>query len=204
MGSDSSLIDAGRVGQRFNSRSRVGSDFRGWSDCPSRAVSIHAPAWGATEEGVPLVAHGRVSIHAPAWGATRPDAHAIRRIGVSIHAPAWGATHFSSHACIIPWVSIHAPAWGATGLPHSLGPLASVSIHAPAWGATFGATGRRSQAFCFNSRSRVGSDFCAALSRAGVLMFQFTLPRGERLDKGFTMVFRDVSIHAPAWGATSV
>ena len=33
-----------------------------------------------------------VSIHAPAWGATRPAGDSPGRIHVSIHAPAWGAT----------------------------------------------------------------------------------------------------------------
>ena len=66
---------------------------------PSRIrVSIHAPAWGATIEGLWSKAHKAVSIHAPAWGATvaaqAPDPIA----GVSIHAPAWGAT-FQRHLC---------------------------------------------------------------------------------------------------------
>ena len=33
-----------------------------------------------------------VSIHAPAWGATNMLGHRFRRVTVSIHAPAWGAT----------------------------------------------------------------------------------------------------------------
>ena len=98
----------------FNPRARVGRDGH---DAPAYVdtwVSIHAPAWGATN------AHGydnrmaAVSIHAPAWGATRarrpapapscsfnPRARVGRDGGlvqirkgfmVSIHAPAWGAT----------------------------------------------------------------------------------------------------------------
>ena len=35
-----------------------------------RAVSIHAPAWGATMALYVLVMSEQVSIHAPAWGAT--------------------------------------------------------------------------------------------------------------------------------------
>jgi len=33
-----------------------------------------------------------VSIHAPAWGATAGQRHGQGAGGVSIHAPAWGAT----------------------------------------------------------------------------------------------------------------
>ena len=38
----------------------------------------------------------KVSIHAPAWGATQLDGQALLPLAVSIHAPAWGATshHF--------------------------------------------------------------------------------------------------------------
>ena len=35
------------------------------------SVSIHAPAWGATNAHAYMCEHVRVSIHAPAWGATR-------------------------------------------------------------------------------------------------------------------------------------
>ena len=54
-------------------------------------------------------------------------------------------------------VSIHAPAWGATHGRPTPGPGFKVSIHAPAWGATL-------------QRPRLGRS----------LLFQFTLPHGER------------------------
>ena len=57
---------------------------------------------------------------------------------------------------------------------------------------------------CFNSRSREGSD-----SHLGIeclrLRFQFTLPRGERRRRiGELLPCGDVSIHAPARGATAL
>ncbi len=85
--------EAGRRA-RFNPRPRMGGD--GQVLVIGRAaeeVSIHAPAWGATEalcgraDGV-----GAVSIHAPAWGATLPCLRRGQARHVSIHAPAWGAT----------------------------------------------------------------------------------------------------------------
>ena len=56
------------------------------------AVSIHAPAWGATAPRYTVIPADRVSIHAPAWGATRGDDFGGGVVLVSIHAPAWGAT----------------------------------------------------------------------------------------------------------------
>ena len=105
-----------------------------------KAVSIHAPAWGATPLPGQRPPHIPVSIHAPAWGATCPQsgqswqdcgfnprtrvgcdvggqgAHGVGGI-VSIHAPAWGATKFRRNDISVTMVSIHAPAWGATGTP---------------------------------------------------------------------------------------
>ena len=76
----------------------------------------------------------------------------------------------------------------------------------------------------FNSRSRVGSDAVHVGLGVGRLLFQFTLPRGERhgalacffshagfnsrsrvgsdSEGGKPFVVAPVSIHAPAWGAT--
>ena len=112
---------------------------------------------------------------------------------VSIHAPAWGSD----------------PAWAAKrfnprsreGATRSRRDFIEVSIHAPAWGATSrsrqvdvarfqstlprgerpGRSGDRPGERCFNPRSRVGSD-----------------PTATAVDR-----IADVSIHAPAWGATS-
>ena len=99
---------------RFNSRSRVGSDVLR-AGCLLRVrVSIRAPAWGATNGATLLFDSRDVSIRAPAWGATimvvriepeeksfnsrsrvgsDPVARSSRQDGrVSIRAPAWGAT----------------------------------------------------------------------------------------------------------------
>ena len=98
--------------KRFNPRTRVGCDaliclvqksywfqsthprgvrLRWHTASVAKAVSIHAPAWGATCMS-PLARLFLVSIHAPAWGATFSRVgYSIAHI-VSIHAPAWGAT----------------------------------------------------------------------------------------------------------------
>ena len=59
--------------------------------------------------------------------------------------------------------------------------LEEISIHAPAWGATQkGGTGNEA-VYNFNPRSRVGSDITPAGVKSGNRKFQSTLPRGERL-----------------------
>ena len=77
----------------FNPRARMGRDRIGWlvnqknaefqstrphgarhqqqrAELLSQAVSIHAPAWGATSFIKEKLDPPKVSIHAPAWGAT--------------------------------------------------------------------------------------------------------------------------------------
>ena len=101
---------------------------------------------------------------------------------VSIHAPAWGATPYKAVA--LPGkslVSIHAPAWGAT--------------HPPPW------CGRDRDGF--NPRTRVGCDDAKRNYQSQARKFQSTHPRGvRRVAPGHTVTRFDVSIHAPAWGAT--
>jgi len=55
-----------------------------------------------------------VSIHAPARGATSSSWSRAWRLPVSIHAPARGATIATGTALLAEVVSIHAPARGAT------------------------------------------------------------------------------------------
>ena len=101
-------------------------------------------------------------------------------IQVSTHAPAWGATASAPDISSATTVSTHAPAWGATMAQVDLLNANKVSTHAPAWGATPKDT-------LLNS----------------YLMFQPTLPHGERQEKPyFAMKLQQVSTHAPAWGAT--
>ena len=55
-------------------------------------ISIHAPAKGATLDGVTAALRFCISIHAPAKGATVWATFAVREKTISIHAPAKGAT----------------------------------------------------------------------------------------------------------------
>jgi len=78
-----------------------------------------------------------------------------------------------------------------------------VSIHAPAWGATFGGTFWRTGKRCFNPRPRMGGDLWRNLLEDRQTLFQSTPPHGGRQERGAALIFvEQVSIHAPAWGAT--
>jgi len=121
-----------------------------------------------------------VSIHAPAWGATQRKCSCSRIWCVSIHAPAWGATYACYFVCYGFFVSIHAPAWGATSAitgkddpnimfqstrPHGARrglclrkTSKTVSIHAPAWGATDLPISLDNVCPSFNPRARMGRD----------------------------------------------
>ena len=129
----------------------------------------------------------------------------VDRLNVSIHAPAWGATLADSAGIGVLHVSIHAPAWGATSPP------TTTSAPSPSFNSRSRVgSDRRSGRFCgrragFNSRSRVGSDTRPPAPPKPRRRFQFTLPRGER-QSVFCRFFEtiEVSIHAPAWGATLV
>ena len=100
-------------------------------------------------------------------------------------------------------VSIHAPAWGATRRHCERKPPETVSIHAPAWGATREAL-TRGQKQWFQFTLPHGERLANLATIIEAAEFQFTLPHGERqCTDGPQRPSERVSIHAPAWGATS-
>ena len=150
----------------------------------------------------------------------------VRLHRISIHAPAWGATSFSPQGGGAQGISIHAPAWGATPLIDLLHQQRRISIHAPAWGATFIAISRlypsrfqstrpRGARLLFNPYIDEISRFQSTRPRGARLRqvhlialinkFQSTRPRGaRRLFVCLHFASMGISIHAPAWGATSL
>ena len=187
-------------------------------------VSIRAPAWGATG------ADGRnrqvfcVSIRAPAWGATRQARLLADRVGFQSALP-HGERLPSRPA------QVSEPEF-QSALPHGERPHiaihrisgADVSIRAPAWGATCSKKRVTPSGRGFNPRSRMGSDRRRKTTSSGVGAFQSALPHGERPHRvrwprarsRFNPRSRmgsdarrpldrhrhEVSIRAPAWGAT--
>ncbi len=146
----------------FNPRARGGRDpHRCMAHRADAAVSIHAPAGGATGADGNTRRYRGVSIHAPAGGATQtspptwrvassfnPRARGGRdcRVACSQSRPQLFQSTRPRGArlmvCFPPssvsWVSIHAPAGGATRPARGNGHGRGVSIHAPAGGATPG------------------------------------------------------------------
>ena len=166
----------------FNPRTRVGCD----------AVSVP----------VNLTAAG-VSIHAPAWGATQDLEEELPISLVSIHAPAWGATEVEQ------WQRLHRYRFQSThprGVRHAnrhhITHATGVSIHAPAWGATLsgGSSPRRTSRF--NPRTRVGCDPGWMQSNGARLVSIHAPAWGATAAVLPTFAAVEVSIHAPAWGAT--
>ena len=191
----------------FNPRTRVGCDGQLVLSISQRLfVSIHAPAWGATPR--------------PLTGFLRHKSFNPRtRVGCDRRLPRPNSLLYwfqSTHPRGVRLAVLHLPAQ-----------LVRVSIHAPAWGATAAAHARRHALCGFNPRTRVGCDIRGDKEFGGDNWFQSTHPRGVRPQAGVPEVEaqawfqsthprgvrpgdrhpRDhqqpVSIHAPAWGATS-
>ena len=188
-------------------------------------VSIHAPAWGATVRAEARGAAVDVSIHAPAWGATRAALRAVTCGVFQFTLPRGERPCASWRMLTGQSVSIHAPAWGATALQGSPLPDPRRFKSRSRVGSDRRPRGRVTTGAGFNSRSRVGSDPPARETPAKRRQFQFTLPRGERRRRRgrpgrrsrrfnsrsrvgsdraqvATITYDQVSIHAPAWGAT--
>ena len=167
----------------FNPRARVGRD-REARDDPTAvcAVSIHAPAWGATRS------HGGEGVDSLCFNPR----------------PAWGATTLVTWLVAQGWTFQSTRPRGARHAIHNeLRQGRIVSIHAPAWGATRLIFVEACAAVGFNPRARVGRDLVGSLPLHGLDEFQSTRPRGAR--HGNKQCFigpSEVSIHAPAWGAT--
>ena len=191
-------------------------------------VSIHAPAWGATSCwpacgasrwcfnprtrvgcDVLLVFGGLVFIGfnpRTRVGCDRLIAAALDwELEVSIHAPAWGATIDTARKALSAGVSIHAPAWGATGpslqqsaILQSFNPRTRVGCDRPA-------VHRRVWTASFNPRTRVGCDMNRiSCPRARSCFNPRTRVGCDLFEQAQALRELSVSIHAPAWGATSV
>ena len=186
----------------FNPRSHTGSD-RLISKAPlANVISIHAPAWGATQVYSLFACGPNISIHAPAWGATPKfkDTDKASEFQSTLphgerHDPAKAAAQSGGYfnpRSRMGSDSVTSNIWrynmdfnprsrmgsdGPSDLPRE---HRGISIHAPAWGATRAERPDWTPVINFNPRSRMGSDGASKLM----------------------MDLSNISIHAPAWGAT--
>ena len=157
-GSDDYKQEEVNMGIDFNPRSREGSDNTTQSPvCIIWDFNPRSREGSDTEEYCKLP-NKLISIHAPARGATRFSAVVGMNLRISIHAPARGATAKSVGSLKAVVISIHAPARGATYRLGIAGRGKNISIHAPARGATI----------------------LALYQLSPQILFQSTLPRGER------------------------
>ena len=147
---------------------------------------------------------------------------------ISIHAPAWGATATSTLSSDLPALFQSTLPHGERP---DLNPRSArrrrrvISIHAPAWGAT-SANSRIDVVYVFQSTLPHGERQTGGIAYLLSDVFQSTLPHGERLSRrvigaspfhfnprsrmgsdrslaGLAERDLDISIHAPAWGATA-
>ena len=104
----------------FNPRARVGRDVCSTSSTIAPFKFQSTRPRGARQLGYfQVVRDSDISIHAPAWGATEKEAAKVMQAAISIHAPAWGATRVKRMTDDDKRISIHAPAWGATCRMHN-------------------------------------------------------------------------------------
>ena len=190
----------------FNPRARKGRDKPLTPNSFLLLVSIHAPARGATT-GMKFVLDGLQ------FQSTRPQGARLNHAGRCF----LGGDCFNPRARkgrdlavrgernqLHP-VSIHAPARGATIFDLSSDQAALVSIHAPARGATRWYTKAPARRDSFNPRARKGRDDWMVSDVAAWFQFQSTRPQGARpRGDAEIRVAVDVSIHAPARGATAL
>ena len=170
----------------------------------SSRVSIHAPAWGATRGPLLILHHVLCFNPRTRVGCDISQAKGIILFLVSIHAPAWGATCRAWSGLVRNEFQSTHPRGVRRQPCQSQARPARVSIHAPAWGATHFLMITFNNTTCFNPRTRVGCDFSSSTRRLHGEEFQSTHPRGVRQKRCLKLSEPEkVSIHAPAWGATS-
>ena len=80
--------------------------------------------------------HGAISIHAPAQGATQELRDLVGGVGFQSTPPRKGRQIKAEYEAELVEISIHAPAQGATAERLAVNPYWPISIHAPAQGAT--------------------------------------------------------------------
>ena len=164
-------------------------------------VSIHAPAWGATLLHRAGEVDRRVSIHAPAWGATpdvaRPQPTSLFQFTLP-HGERLAGDFVVDGAVVFQFT-----------LPHGERHPGEANFRtAPCFNSRSRMGSDLARGLCsmhcasFNSRSRMGSDRSAITSTSSWAGFNSRSRMGSDTARDTVDDLRDVSIHAPAWGAT--
>ena len=189
----------------FNPRARTGRDWSG-QGCSSDHQRFQStrPHGARLERARVLIRSPAVSIHAPARGATRSALSRVWSARMFQSTRPHGARRFRcrwGRGCRCRFNPRARTGRDAAVFPAEVD--SSVSIHAPARGATTASTAIAGFGPCFNPRARTGRDSRSSALATSSELFQSTRPHGARrcqcqLDSGRW----PVSIHAPARGAT--
>ena len=192
-----------RIGKRcFDPRSRAGSDYRqACSDLPPQCFDPRSRAGSDRRAGQHAKARKDVSIRAPARGATPLRMHGPMRADRFRSALPRGERRITEQYADRPGFRSALP----RGERHYASLLSSrheiVSIRAPARGAT----SRRSQPWRsrrFDPRSRAGSDRRRSVPASWRRGFDPRSRAGSDIAAHRSATVTDVSIRAPARGAT--
>ena len=166
----------------FNPRARVGRDWKRCVGMFNKSVSIHAPAWGAT-------GHRRGSGRAETFQSTRPR-------GARLYGSHGDQTYnlFQStrpRGARLPlFIGGGNHVWFQSTRPRGARRRWLPGWFRPDW---------------FQSTRPRGARLYGSHGDQTYNLFQSTRPRGARRGTGIRRPRGDdVSIHAPAWGATSV
>ena len=114
MGGDTPLKSLPPSTRRFQSTPPRGGDrcYAVYGKA-GRAISIHAPAWGATERRAPRHQQAAISIHAPRVGGDATNTCAIQNtIQFQSTPPREGRRFIHDHVQFKIHISIHAPRGG--------------------------------------------------------------------------------------------
>ena len=188
-------------------------------------ISIYAPAWGATLRGGLKTDAGR-------FQSTHPRGVrlfvACRFSAAQYFNPRTrvGCDNYFRENCYYPaLISIHAPAWGATERDDLRDEISDIFQSTHPRGVRLSTLQHARVLLHFNPRTRVGCDAGIVRRRSLDNLFQSTHPRGVRLHchthrctaarfqsthprgvrhatQWFSLTDEQISIHAPAWGAT--
>ena len=193
------------------------------------AISIHAPAWGATDQEFPKRTGHDISIHAPAWGATYRERRGIdydlyfnprsrmESDSTSRARPSW-KSNFNPRSRMgsdEESESVESeeevfqstpPAWGATGALHQRRAERAISIHAPRMGSDLLAFIPLVMLLLISIHApRMGSDKPEIIFKRTNLNFNPRSPHGERQAEEDHQEHQSLHFNPrpPAWGATS-
>ena len=149
-----------RDGTGFNSRARMGRDFLAARVVVADFVSIHAPAWGATDKDAQKEFDKWFQFTRPHGARLLAAGNRASMQGVSIHAPAWGATIAKAPSAM--------PFKFQFTRPHG------ARHH----------QGRHLCRLCFNSRARMGRDFCRPAFESACTCFNSRARMGRDGSRG--------------------